>query len=563
MIAILREATERPVLRAAGCVCSDGSTDVRPSALVGSAMSVVSGLSQSQLENRHAGNSNKYKEDEDEKLVSTLETADAKDASLNACSPPESDQTTACSAVTATGILETTDSNIVSEGQCNVPEGDKATCPAPVSRDEFTTKEGLLRSVYKKFLDVVDPFESGMIDELRAVDAMSSGEEEEMKAEPKRRDKARRAWDLMNRVTEKDLTEKFLPFLEKRYPHMLQPGVKYHFEGQSDLGRKCLRHVIMSRLTAQRFADIFPPANCCSLQECRQLLENKVLGEEQWTPVFNLLKRNSGNPDLRKAALEMLTRKGIDQLDDFDQQFQDGFLCSCITAATFKNPLPPKPKARLKKSSATVVRKGDDSDSSATGYPNSESEKHATGSDRGTTEWSERNETAAPSEEDEFVISLTGDQKQKFTATLLKVDAALVKVSGVRTEFRKLEAVNSQLNILLGAGAEASGVNIPELSSDDVSKMNKLEAMLRKSSEKISKLLQCAETLLRETEGPEIGLSFKLPGNCYARLLKRRFLLENEMKEAGAFCKTSQAIVRRMQERFTEAHSGDTKRCQV
>nr|KAG5705318.1 hypothetical protein BaRGS_010769 [Batillaria attramentaria] len=278
-----------------------------------------------------------------------------------------------------------------------------------------------------------------MIDELRAVDAMSSGEEEEMKAEPKRRDKARRAWDLMNRVTEKDLTEKFLPFLEKRYPHMLQPGVK-------------------------------------------QLLENKVLGEEQWTPVFNLLKRNSGNPDLRKAALEMLTRKGIDQLDDFDQQFQDGFLCSCITAATFKNPLPPKPKARLKKSSATVVRKGDDSDSSATGYPNSESEKHATGSDRGTTEWSERNETAAPSEEDEFVISLTGDQKQKFTATLLKVDAALVKVSGVRTEFRKLEAVNSQLNILLGAGAEASGVNIPELSSDDVSKMNKLEAMLRKSN---------------------------------------------------------------------------------
>ena len=106
------------------------------------------------------------------------------------------------------------------------------------------------------------------MDDFIADGIMSSDDEKEISSEKTRKDKARKLWCFLRQVPPALFELKCLPAMKKHYPHVLE-NATFHWDGQEDRSDRCLRHIIMKRMRLRRFADIFPPANACTLAEYR------------------------------------------------------------------------------------------------------------------------------------------------------------------------------------------------------------------------------------------------------------------------------------------------------
>ena len=132
----------------------------------------------------------------------------------------------------------------------------------------YKDKAQFLNDIHCKFLDLVHPIESGLMDEFRAHGAMSSDEEHLIRAETTRRDKARKMWKLLQRTPAEVFDKNCYPAISEKYPHVLE-GKQFCWNGQGGTKIQCLRHVIMRSIHLKRFGDLFPPGDGCTEEEYR------------------------------------------------------------------------------------------------------------------------------------------------------------------------------------------------------------------------------------------------------------------------------------------------------
>ena len=113
----------------------------------------------------------------------------------------------------------------------------------------------------------MNPIESGLVDILLKVEALSSEDEQAIEGKETRRDKARKLWGMLHRIPEEDFEGSFIPKLKEEYPHMMS-GKHFRTEGNACYA-KCLRHLMMKRIDPKRVVDILPPTQCCTEDEYR------------------------------------------------------------------------------------------------------------------------------------------------------------------------------------------------------------------------------------------------------------------------------------------------------
>ena len=130
----------------------------------------------------------------------------------------------------------------------------------------FTDRDAFLREIHTDFLENINPIENGLVDVLRGVDALTSGDEQAIDGKETRRDKARMFWNMLHRIPEKDFESSFVPKLKMEYPHLMSRR-EFRLEDAGSCSVKCLRHVMMKRIDLKRIVDILPSAQCCSQEE--------------------------------------------------------------------------------------------------------------------------------------------------------------------------------------------------------------------------------------------------------------------------------------------------------
>ncbi|KAK7495758.1 hypothetical protein BaRGS_00012978, partial [Batillaria attramentaria] len=399
----------------------------------------------------------------------------------------------------------------------------------------YTEQEEFLRVIHPKFLKIVQPFQSGLMDELRSVGAIVAEEEEEVKAFVTTTDKARALWTMLHRVPPKLFGEQCMPILRKLYRHMLE-GAEYRWDGRPDLGSRCLRHVIVTRMTVKRFADIFPSTRCCSVEEYRKILDNRAVGDDQWEPVFSLLKANNDNTELIKKMQQILRDVGVDHTKNLKKQLSLGlpkgprsafFLVTTAFRQTIPSPQPPVGTKRNR-------------------FPAVERQK---------TQLLSRRQKKQP---EPF---RTREDRERYATILENINEALVNITNIRRQFRELERLRDQLIMMEESNKDASderfhddGTHFPSL---DRRKYMILEGKavnsrgeLHMCYDRVKKALHDAMELQ-----PSCSPLSDFPCSRVNSLLGRRHLLDNDFKEAEHFFEGAKKLYDEVTSMIREATS--------
>ncbi|XP_025113315.1 uncharacterized protein LOC112575578 isoform X2 [Pomacea canaliculata] len=194
---------------------------------------------------------------------------------------------------------------------------DSGTC----YKDQST----FLNAICGDFLNNIIP-EQGLLDEFFEVGAISSEEEQTVKAEPTRRGKARKLWIALQRVPPRLFGEKCVPILECKYPHVILKR-QFDWKDQSKSESMCLRHVIEKRMTPRRFADILPESDCSTAAEYENVIGTQ--GPVAWKKLFNIIKQNCHSKKLKESLLKMFHTHNMQLPKNFDLLLACGFPCTC------------------------------------------------------------------------------------------------------------------------------------------------------------------------------------------------------------------------------------------
>ena len=109
----------------------------------------------------------------------------------------------------------------------------------------------------------VEPVESGLVEALRKTGILTDQQEQDITAEHKSEKRARRLWSLLNKVSPRLFAECCMPALSTAVPGVFEGATfAYTLDDQ-----ECLRHFVMTRLEAERFADILVAEEACSLDQ--------------------------------------------------------------------------------------------------------------------------------------------------------------------------------------------------------------------------------------------------------------------------------------------------------
>ncbi|KAK7495756.1 hypothetical protein BaRGS_00012976, partial [Batillaria attramentaria] len=398
---------------------------------------------------------------------------------------------------------------------------------------EFTDQDQFLKVIQPQFLRLAHPIESGVVDELRREEILSSDDQDELASETSRRDKARLLWSKLHRVPPKTFGEKCVPLLRRTYPHMF-PTVTFRWNGQKQEEEKvvCLRHVLMKRQSPKKLMDVV------------KLASGKYDGgKRQWATAFRLLHKNCKSPSVRVEMLKLFKKIGVDNPTGLRKQIRSGFPCTC------------KPTAQLPRSG-----KHDKIRKEATVTPSSSSQQDMTcGTDSSVESISNTPPTDSSStgQTDCWVPSPDNCQpppfrsradKKKYQAVLGSVNQGITAFEGIRLECRKLERARDELSTLLQIANDEQS-----LCNDDAAEAEVLQEKAKKSAEAIDVLQKSASAALQETDELFEKTHSQIPDAHMEYLVSRRHLLVSYSKETLHFVNKASKVFGQVQKQVEDS----------
>ncbi|XP_076455402.1 uncharacterized protein LOC143289993 [Babylonia areolata] len=441
-------------------------------------------------------------------------------------------------------------------------ETERGASPDDVDHGEevFTSQTEFLRAIHHRFLELVLPIESGLVDRLRADAVFDSEDEESIRNAGTRRNRARRCWSLLDKVPPGRFHSHCFPALEATCS-LVVDGKRFQWDGGV---HECLRHLIQKVVPLRRFADMFPGAGACSQQEYRRITEGSDMDESLWKLVFKLVAWNKDNAALRdNIETTLLKSVGIPVPADLQGLLAKGFPCTCPTKGKKRS------KKRRHKKQRTYHETLD-----------SETMEHTTTERLPSVERSpsvarlEQNKTlklftatdvlnhyiqtdslkeefAATEEEEEDQECCFKSQEQKDTflrrledhnkaiASSLRVKAVLQEVKGIQMELAALRQKTR---------SGTSGQPTADVSDKDKGKTQRLHKALRGIMDTLDKEQKEASRVLQESgeAGAPDGPDTSLPARHHKALLDRRAVLVTAFAEAEGFHGQCRDIVDRL-----------------
>ncbi|XP_076459601.1 uncharacterized protein LOC143292857 [Babylonia areolata] len=403
----------------------------------------------------------------------------------------------------------------------------------------ITHQEDFLTKILPKFLDYVDPIESGLVDTLRGVEALSSEDEQSIREENTRRKKARKLLDKLHDIPEEDFAHSFVPKLKKTHPHVLS-GLVFRPQDNADT-KICMRHAMRKRINLKRLIDLLRAAKCCSMDEYRRLMANQYCGNKEWEEVFELLHVNASNPDLRSAVENMLKKKKIGAPERYHESAVTGFVCMCHSSS-YQPCSPDSGNAddNTEPKSSWTLRRHHEEESSGT-YPSSALSSKSLASepiysDSGYSELSMDAVMLQPALFSDIQQFQTMAQKVQYKKVENQINSAITATGEIRADFRRLENVRDDARSL----AKQAKDEAPSEATNQ-----KLKSLLQRARELLSAIQSSFRNVQESWEqvsNLESCFTFALPDDWGMLLRKRHYLLQKEIQECQPFVEKADSI---------------------
>ncbi|KAK7100928.1 uncharacterized protein [Littorina saxatilis] len=427
----------------------------------------------------------------------------------------------------------------------------------------YTNQEQYLRAIHMRLLELAEPRDSILMDELRANDVMGSGDEEGIKSQPTRWDRARGFYNYLHRVPLSLFENHCVPALETYYAHALE-GASFQRDDRCHGPAPCVRHSIMRRLPLRRFADVFPSTNGCTHEEYLKITDNSNVDEMKWDFAFRLCVKNKGKEDFVKIVKKTLLSIHITVPEDFSSLLAKGFPCRCEHQAQKlkkKRSMGRRRRCETDSVQSPERKLADDQTgstpqadclpssrgsaghavskvtaSSSSEYPpstSSEDERQNSPSSDGT-------EHAMESDSREDTRFNSREDKMKFLNLIEGLNGAISSALAVKRQSLELQSIKVTLGVLTQRAISETTDADPDVGK--VIRLRKEAKQLHKTMktdyERASRVMEDMEE--RKSDGAWIRSGFKKD------LQETRFTLINELNEAASCLRKSEAVITKM-----------------
>ncbi|KAK7103747.1 uncharacterized protein [Littorina saxatilis] len=359
----------------------------------------------------------------------------------------------------------------------------------------FTDTLQFMNSIHGNFLDIVDPIDSLLLDELFQNGAIDSDKNEQIINKSTRRDKARETWILLNQLPPKRFWESCYPVLRDKYPHVLEEKeLRWDEKLNDEEEEQCIRHAIMTMMELKRFGDLFPPGGDCSLDKYRAFGKSGDTNQS-WEPAFKLCERRIywDNPEFILKLEDLLQSIEVDVPVNFREVVAGGFHCTC-------SPKRSTPMVRRRKKRKKPAGTKPCDEVSSDGYPASTQEDPCEdGCSVSIGSSSESSWDTMPEECDEQgdIQFDTPETEEKFFKEMEKIKQAIKKCSNMRTLYHEAVCIDGGLLILCAIVKQRGRV---ENASADDKKINKLRREVKKIAGIMKKDYDTVKKIKEEAE---------------------------------------------------------------
>ncbi|XP_070198819.1 uncharacterized protein [Littorina saxatilis] len=389
----------------------------------------------------------------------------------------------------------------------------------------FANLDNFLLAIHARFLEIVDPIESGLIDILRQDNVLGCDEEEEIRAEATRRNKARTCWNLLLAVQPSVFERHCFPALEKLYPHVLQKAVY-------SLDKLCLRHVI-KKTCLHRFADVFVMTGACSHDEYCIVTED-CPDKTKWDLVFHLCAKNGKNLKFVSQVKSKLMSIQVEIPDNFHALLSTGFPCVCKTAANAR-----QSKKKLEHDSNSEACESSSVYSLPTADDTIDKGNGSASISSGASGKTVKAEVSDHEiEETQFE---TEEQKETFLLELEQTNKAVTKACSIRSLSRELAGIKEELSTLREKAKSESETSTNRAFLND-GKIFRLHDRARDVYQTLKQNYEEVSDLKRNIATEELTFDFEIPFTRKRVLLERRHMLVGEVTEAAPFLQQAEIL---------------------
>ncbi|KAK7099383.1 uncharacterized protein [Littorina saxatilis] len=441
--------------------------------------------------------------------------------------------------------------------------GESTDQPAEITKHVFTNLEKFLLAIHARFLEIVDPIESGLIDILRQDNVLGCDEEEEIRAEATRINKARKCWNILQAVQPAVFQRHCFPALNNRFPHVLQEAV-FCWDRARDAAKLCLRHVI-KKTCLRRFADVFVMTGACSHDEYCTVTEG-CPDRTKWDLVFRLCAKNGENAEFVQQVKTKLMSFQVEIPDNFHTSLSTGFPCECTAAANAsqkKKKIGKSKKARRVKRqlekcipidefSISAIKhmklehdsKSEACESSSVYPPSSADDTRDKGNgsasiSSGTTGQTVKAEVSDHEmEETQFE---TEEQKETYLLEMEQTNKAVTKACSIRSLSRELAGIKEELSTLREKAKSESETSTNRAFLND-GKIYRLHDRARSIYQTLKQNYEEVSELKRKIAAEELTFDFEIPFTRKKVLLERRHMLVSEVTEATSFLQQAESL---------------------